>query len=378
MFVVWCNGLTEPRNYPKIINLAVYIAFKIDRHLYFDVRLKCLPTPFLCFIWYDLPADKTMRCRKCAQKASINMRHHKLALCRDHFLDWVPGQVERSIEKYHMFTQQERILVAISGGKDSLSLWDILLRLGYSADGLYINLGIDGRIDYSNTSLNFARSFADTHQALLHVIDVKSRYGESIPELAMRTNRGHYKPCSVCGLTKRHIMNEFTRLQKYDVLLTGHNLDDEAAILFGNTLNWMGSYLIRQGPVLEADRPGLVRKAKPLCRMYEREMAAYAFLRGIPYIHDECPFAEGSTSICHKQLLDKLEADRPGAKLNFYLRFLQARQDGLFSPAIDQQSDIVHPCPECGQPTSAPGLCAFCRMLVKSKNRSLMNEMDIT
>jgi uncharacterized protein (TIGR00269 family) len=319
-----------------------------------------------------------MRCCKCAQKAVINMRHHKLALCRQHFLDWVPAQVERSIKKYHMFTKQQHILVAISGGKDSLSLWDILLRLGYPADGLYINLGINEGVEYSATSLIFARSFASTHQASLHVIDVKDTYGETIPELAMRTNRGHYKPCSVCGLTKRHIMNEFTRQQHYDILLTGHNLDDEAAILFGNTLSWMGSYLIRQGPVLEADRPGLVRKVKPLCRIYEREMAAYAFLAGIPYIQDECPFAEGSTSIYHKQLLDKLEADRPGAKLNFYLTFLQARRNGLFSPSIDQQSDIVHPCSECGQPTSAPGLCAFCRMLVKSESHPLADKMDMT
>jgi len=306
------------------------------------------------------------------------MRHHKLALCRDHFLEWVLAQVERSIKKYHMFTHQQRILVAISGGKDSLSLWDILLRLGYSADGIYINLGIDAGVDYSAKSLDFARSFADSNQARLHVIDVKAVYGETIPELAMRTNRGHYKPCSVCGLAKRHIMNQFTSLHHYDVLLTGHNLDDEAAILFGNVLHWMGSYLVRQGPVLEADRPGLARKAKPLCRMYEREMAAYAFLRGIPYIQDECPFAEGSTSIYHKQLLDKLEADRPGAKLDFYLSFLQARKDGLFSPAIDHQSDIVHPCPECGQPTSAPGLCTFCRMLAKSGNLPSINEMDLT
>jgi uncharacterized protein (TIGR00269 family) len=307
-----------------------------------------------------------MRCRKCSDKAVINMRHHKLALCGEHFLDWVPGQVARSIKKYHMFTPQHRLLVAVSGGKDSLSLWDILLRLGYLVDGVYINLGIEAGVDYSTNSLHYARAFAEAHQALLHEVDVKARYGESIPELAMRTNRGHYKPCSVCGITKRHIMNELASSQHYDVLLTGHNLDDEAAILFGNTLNWMGSYLIRQAPVLAADRPGLVRKAKPLCRMYEREMAAYAFLGSIPYIHDECPYAEGSTSIYHKQLLDQLEADRPGAKLNFYLTFLQARRDGLFSEVVDQQSDMVHTCPQCGQPTSAPGLCVFCRMLEKS------------
>jgi hypothetical protein len=67
-----------------------------------------------------------MKCRICGQKAVVNMRHHKLALCKKHYLEWIPEQTERFIEKYKMFTRQEKVLVAVSGGKDSLSLWDIL------------------------------------------------------------------------------------------------------------------------------------------------------------------------------------------------------------------------------------------------------------
>jgi uncharacterized protein (TIGR00269 family) len=306
-----------------------------------------------------------MRCRKCGLKATINMRQHKLALCKEHFLDWLPEQVQRFIEKYHMFTHQDRILVAVSGGKDSLSLWDILARLGYQADGLYIGLGIDGGIQYSSESQRLTENFAAQNNLKLHVTSVPQQYGESIPEMAERTTRGKGKPCSVCGLTKRHIMNRIAREEGYDVLATGHNLDDEAAVLFGNTLNWISGYLVRQGPVLEANRPGLVRKVKPLCRVYEREMAAYAVLRGIDYIYEECPHAVGSKQIYYKDLLNKLEADRPGAKLSFYLSFLQAKENGLFAPQADKDIPLLHTCPSCGQPTSAPGECAFCRMVVK-------------
>ena len=137
------------------------------------------------------------------------------------------------------------------------------------------------------------------------------------------------------------------------------------AVLFGNTLNWISGYLVRQGPVLEANRPGLVRKVKPLCRIYEREMAAYAVQRGIDYIYDECPHAVGSKQIYYKELLNKLEADRPGAKLTFYLSFLQAKDKGLFALQADKDLPLLHTCPSCGQPTSAPGECAFCRMVVK-------------
>jgi uncharacterized protein (TIGR00269 family) len=315
-----------------------------------------------------------MKCRKCGEKASVNMRQHKLALCKEHYLEWIPEQTERFIEKYKMFTHNEKILVAVSGGKDSLSLWDILVCLGYQTDGLYIGLGIEAGINYSSESHRLAEKFASEHNLKLHVVDIEKEYGQPIPVLSEISHRGHGKPCSVCGLTKRHVMNRLARDLGYDVLATGHNLDDEAAVLFGNTLSWSGEYLLRQGPVLPST-DGLARKVKPLCRFYEREMTAYALLRGIEYIYEECPFAEGSTSIYYKEVLNQLENDRPGAKLTFYLRFLEARQSGLFAER-QKMVEHLHPCPNCGQPTSAPGLCSFCRMIDKAaEQQSLVSNL---
>jgi uncharacterized protein (TIGR00269 family) len=130
-------------------------------------------------------------------------------------------------------------------------------------------------------------------------------------------------------------------------------------------LNWSSEYLLRQGPVLSGSE-GLARKVKPLCRFYEREMTAYAISRGIEYIYDECPFAEGSQSIFYKESLNLLETARPGAKLIFYLNFLEARKSGkLFVEKNTGQSQL-HPCPKCGQPTSTPDFCSFCRMIDKA------------
>ena len=200
-----------------------------------------------------------MKCRKCENKASIHMRQHKLALCKEHYLEWVPEQTARFIKKYEMFEQTEKILVAVSGGKDSLSLWDILVRLGYQVDGLYLGLGIDGGIKYSSESHRLAEKFASANNLKLHVVDIEKEYGQSIPVLSEISHRGHGKPCAVCGLAKRHEMNRVARDLGYNVLATGHNLDDEAAVLFGNTLKWSSEYLLRQGPVLPGAE-GLARK----------------------------------------------------------------------------------------------------------------------
>jgi uncharacterized protein (TIGR00269 family) len=316
-----------------------------------------------------------MKCRKCGDKGIINMRQHKLALCKEHFPNWVLEQTERNIKLYRMFKLTDRLIVAISGGKDSLALWDILWRLGYQSDGIYIGLGIDGGIQYSNTSLSLTEKFADERGLTLHTIDVLEKYGATIPEMAQRSGRGREKPCSVCGLTKRHIMNLAAREGGYDVLVTWHNLDDEAAVLFGNTLNWKMGYLLRQGPVLEA-KPGLVKKAKPLCRFYEREMATYALVRGINYMYDECPHSVGAKSIYYKELLNKLESERPGAKLSFYLSFLQAKEKGFLATndmnvTLSEESgaagEKLNICPSCGQPTIVSGKCAFCRMTTGSR-----------
>ncbi len=163
-------------------------------------------------------------------------------------------------------------------------------------------------------------------------------------------------------------MNRMAREGHYDALVTGHNLDDEAAVLFSNVLFWHTGYLARQAPTLPS-RGGLVKKVKPFCRFYERETAAYALTLGLDYVYDECPFAVNSKTIYHKEILNQLEQKTPGSKLQFYLRFLQAKErEGIFAPV---KKDVrLEPCANCGQPTSAPGDCAFCRLWSRIRQES--------
>lgn len=303
-----------------------------------------------------------MRCNRCGQEAVIGMRHHRLALCKSCYLSWFPRFVDRTIQQFHMFGRDDRVLVAVSGGKDSLSLWEVLFHLGYAADGAYIQLGIEqGR--YSEQSLEMVRAFVEAHPGTsVHVVDLKSRYGISVPEWA-EEKQGR-KVCSLCGLVKRHEMNRVAYEGGYTVLATGHNVDDEVATLLQNTLHWQTAYLNRQGPVLPSTHPKLVRKVKPLCRLYEREVAAYALLRGIRYIYDECPFSKGAKSLFYKELLNQLEEASPASKDHFYLDFVRAKADGRMR-FEDKEAARLQDCPKCGQPTTTEGLCAFCRLWVR-------------
>jgi uncharacterized protein (TIGR00269 family) len=286
----------------------------------------------------------------------IDVRRHNAAFCRDHFLHHCEEQVRRAIDNHDMVHAGDRVLVAVSGGKDSLALWEILARLGYDADGLYLGLGIS---DYSDDSVGYVRDYAVAHGRRLIEVDLESRYGYGIPAAAAATHRS---PCGSCGLSKRHLFNAVAIEHGYDVVATGHNLDDEAAVLLGNVLRWDAGYLGRQYPVLPAT-PGFARKVKPLVRMGERESAAYCVLRGIDYQVEECPMAAGNRHLGYKETLNALEDRSPGTKAAFLFGFLERGHERFASDAEVEREELAA-CSMCGSPTPG-GVCAFCRLRAK-------------
>ncbi len=293
------------------------------------------------------------KCRVCREPAIIDLPRHNANFCADHLLQLCRRQVEKAIKDYAMFEPDDRILVAVSGGKDSLAVWDILGELGYAADGLYIGLGIG---EYSDESYEHTRRFADARGLQLQTVDLRGEYGYDVPTAAKITKR---VPCSACGLSKRHLFDKAALDGGYDVVVTGHNLDDEAAVLFGNTLRWDVEYLARQAPVLPA-RKGLPRKAKPLVRLTEREMAAWCIVRGIDYQVDECPMALGNKHLAYKDALNAIERESPGSKASFYLEFVDKMSPVLAGRNRAESGDL-NECSTCGSPTTGDE-CAFCRL----------------
>ena len=291
-----------------------------------------------------------MKCKRCGGSAVVEVRRHNAAFCKDCFPVVFRNQVRRAIDEYDMLTPGDRILVAVSGGKDSLALWDVLLEEGYRADGLYLGLGIGA---YSDRSHERTMTFAADRGATLRTVDLAERYGFDIP-LAGR--KGARSSCAVCGLSKRYIFNKEAHDGGYDVVATGHNLDDEAATLLGNTLRWNVDYIARQSPVLP-ETPGFARKVKPLHRLSELETAAYAFLRGIDYVVEECPLVAGNTQLRYKEAMNAIEARSPGTKAQFFLGYLD-RGMPIFRTAEERVTLVA--CGNCGEPTTAT-FCAFCR-----------------
>lgn len=270
-----------------------------------------------------------MNCTKCKTKAAIKLPRHHAAFCKVCFNDFVHDQVARAIKSQRMFGKDQRILVAVSGGKDSLALWEILLKLGYKADALYVNLGIG---NYSERSQEKAQRFAETVAAplgsTLHTHTVEQEEGAGIKELAMMVHR---PTCSTCGTIKRYQFNRAAIEKDYDVMATGHNLDDEAARLLGNVLHWQEEYLDKQGPSLPASVEGFA-----------------------------------------KEVLNRLETESPGTKQVFYWGFLdkQRKKEATPTSMTERDQAMLHPCASCGQPTTAE-VCSYCKLMARAKTAPL-------
>lgn len=297
-----------------------------------------------------------MRCRRCGTRAILKMARHNTAACHACLNKYVLGQVSRAISGDRMFHREDRILVAVSGGKDSLALWDALIRLDYETTGLYIDQGIG---TYSVRSKEKTVAFAETRRVPLILHSLAQEEGAGVIELVELTNR---PSCSVCGTMKRYNFNKIAYDRGFDVLATGHNLDDEAARLLGNLLHWQDKYLAKQRPVLPKTHERLVRKVKPLYRLAEREIAAYAVANRIDYVVEECPMANGSKMLAYKDVLNRLESESPGTKQFFYLGFLDRQNP---RDVEDGDARLVS-CERCGQPTTG-ALCGHCRLVEKIK-----------
>ena len=205
-----------------------------------------------------------MKCKICKQPGEINLRYCGLKLCNDHFFEFIERKVERTIKRYKMLpTSDERILVALSGGKDSQVMMYILKKIlpeTLPIVGLHVNLGIK---DHSNKALEAIRKLELMLDFDLQVIDLKKQHGFSLDEI--KINRISRRPiCATCGLVKRYIFNQMGIKGQFTAIATGHLLDDEVTVLLSNLIDNKYEQLSRGGPYLPSLEKNIKARIKPI------------------------------------------------------------------------------------------------------------------
>ncbi|MCE5335491.1 MAG: tRNA 2-thiocytidine biosynthesis TtcA family protein [Desulfobacteraceae bacterium] len=286
------------------------------------------------------------KCKKCRARGVIRLPSHNTIFCRECFIAFCENGVARAMKKFDIPKGTE-LLVAVSGGKDSLALWDLLNRLGYATRGIHLDLGIEV---FSEASCDAVSDFAALRGLSWTRYSLKENFGWNIEEIRFRIRRAI---CSICGTIKRQMLNRLAMKEGCEFLVSGHNLDDEAGRLLGNTLRHRTQYIEKQYPFLPAVPGMMPAKAKPLYRLESHELRAYCCFASIRPHGERCPLSRGATSHIVKDALDVLEQKMPGTKRDFYFTYLKNRQ----APRSEEREIAI--CKTCGEPAYME-TCSVC------------------
>ncbi|MCD6563949.1 MAG: TIGR00269 family protein [Thermoproteales archaeon] len=295
------------------------------------------------------------RCFYCTRKPIVYLRYADLQLCEIHFINYLENRVRKTIEKYNMIKSGDKILIAVSGGKDSTTLLHILYKLAkeynFILHGLTIDLGIERYRSYIQVAINNYKKLGVNYT----IFDLKKEYGFSLDDaVKVFTNR---KPCSICGIIKRYIINEYAYDNNFDRIATGHTLDDITGLLLFHILRGNISYLPKLSPVLETKHK-MVTRIKPLIETYEKDIELYARLKSFSIDTNKCPYYHNAIISFYKRIMDKIERKSPSTKILF-LRSTLKRINPYVKGILEIQN--IKMCKKCGMPTTKE-ICSFCRI----------------
>ena len=262
-----------------------------------------------------------------------------------------------------MLSFNDHLAVAVSGGKDSLSLLHILVKLKrFRSQTTLTAVTVDeGIACYRDEALLVAAENCRKLEVPHHVVSFKELYGFTLDEIMQRIRgKGQTKltACAYCGVLRRKAMNIGARQVGANKVATAHTLDDEAQTVLMNIFRGDVARLAKQKPVTNAVHPLLVQKIKPFCEIPERESALYAYVKKIRFQDTPCPYASEALRNDVRWMLNRVEARHAGTKFTV-LKAMERLRPALEKTMAEEE---FRTCVKCGEP-SAADLCKACEML---------------
>jgi len=310
----------------------------------------------------------TSICTICrSREAFFSRQYSGEKLCRRCFARSVENKVRATIAGYNMLEYNDRIAVAVSGGKDSLSLLHILVRIERSFPkaslvAVSVDEGIRGYRDYAlKATAKSCKELDVEHFA----VSFKQLYGctqDEIVERLRRKGSSGLTPCAYCGVLRRKALNIAARDVKANKIATAHTLDDEAQTILLNILHGDPLRIAREKPLTDEVHPKLVQRTKPFCEVPERETALYAYIKKIRFQDLPCPYASEAMRNDIRVFLNRLEHKHAGTKFTILRSIERVR------PAIEKNAkkEELNECGKCGEPTTEM-VCRACQMLQQLK-----------
>ncbi len=213
----------------------------------------------------------------------------------------------KAVHEYNMIDDGDKVLVAVSGGKDSLVLLEALAgfmrykRVNFSLEAIHI--------DVEDVGYLVDRDFLMNHASALGV-KMNFRTIEAGIE-----NRGKKAPCFVCSWHRRKTLFEFAKSNGFKKLALGHHLDDAVETLLIN-MAYHGHVSSLPGKLKMFD--GQMFLIRPLILLTDKDTHEYARIKNFPVLKKPCPYEDVTKRTTARKLVEQLESIHPKAKFNIF------------------------------------------------------------
>ena len=267
----------------------------------------------------------------------------------------IEKQVKKNLMQSNILNKKEKILVALSGGKDSSTTVYLLKRFGYNIEGFHINLGLG---NYSNKCLNSIKELCKILEIKLHIYSIQKEMGARMCYIRSAVqSKQKLKNCAVCGVIKKSIMNQEARRLNADKIATGHNLDDEVQTFLMNVFKGNPELSSNIGPITKniSDKK-FIPRIKPLFYCLEKEIREYAKLKKLPFIPESCPCGIDSYRIQIRNFLKNVSEKEKRNLINNFKKIQKNMKK--------KETRQINYCENCGEP-SRNEFCKKCQMLMK-------------
>ena len=265
-------------------------------------------------------------------------------------------KTRQTTSRYHMLSRGEKVAVAVSGGKDSLSLLRVLNELNAGRRNELVAISVDeGVAGYREEALANTRNLCADLGLQHTMVSYRDLFGFTLDQALDWKDEREVSSCSFCGVFRRRAIDEAAAKVGADVVATAHNLDDYVQTFMMNLMHGDVSRLAWLDPNYR-DTSFPVRRVKPFMEIYEEEIALFAYQSAIPFQSVSCPYMHEGLRSEVRDFLNSLEAGHPGMK-NVLLR---SSLDVISRYSHGKEKELV-PCSSCGKASSS-GLCNVCRM----------------
>lgn len=317
--------------------------------------------------------SREAKCSYCNKNFLIHRKYSGEYLCIDCFVKSIEKNIYKSISKYKMFRPKDKIIVGLSGGKDSIVLLYNLTKIQQKTHrskpitAISVDEGIE---KYRKNGLDFAKNFCEAHEIEHIIISFKEKIGFTLDKIIkkMRNSKDNQYACNYCALIRRRLLNDGAKELGGDVLAMGHNLTDIAETFLMNILYKRyqlisNQYLFKKETSIEPQF--FIKKAMPLMRIPEDEILLYANCKKLKFYQYHCPYRE-SDPIIRKRVLNFLQESKkfsPEIEFNLFNGFLELSEI-LFN---NLQKKKFNYCEKCGYPSGNDNLCSYCKFIEKLK-----------